>query len=86
MQVRCETERDQHKNKKLAVGILRAKLLEARENSVHSARNADRKAQVGIGARGDKRRTIRTQDDTVTDHVLGKRMRYRDYEKGNWAW
>lgn len=86
LQVRCETERDQHKNKKLAVGILRAKLLEARENSVHSARNADRKAQVGIGARGDKRRTIRTQDDTVTDHVLGKRMRYRDYEKGNWAW
>jgi peptide chain release factor 1 len=85
-QVRCETERDQHKNKRLALGILRAKLLNAKETSEHSARNQDRRAQVGVGARGDKRRTIRTQDDNVTDHVLGKKMRFRDYEKGNWNW
>lgn len=84
--VRCETERDQHKNKRLALGILRAKLLNAKETAEHSARNADRRAQLGAGARGDKRRTIRTQDDNVTDHVLGKKMRYRDYEKGNWSW
>ena len=86
LQVRCETERDQHKNKRLAFGILRAKLLEAKENSEHAARNQARKEQLGVGARGDKRRTIRTQDDNVTDHVLGKKMRFKDYEKGNWSW
>lgn len=84
--VRCETERDQHKNKRLALGILRAKLLNAKETAEHAARNQARKEQLGVGARGDKRRTIRTQDDNVTDHVLGKKMRFRDYEKGNWSW
>lgn len=84
--VRCETERDQGKNKRLALSILRAKLLHAKESAEHSARNADRKSQLGAGARGDKRRTIRTQDDIVTDHVLGAKMRYRDYIKGNWSW
>lgn len=84
--VRCETERDQHKNKKLALGILRAKLLEARESSAHAARNDARRTQLGLGARGDKRRTIRTQDDTVTDHVLNKKIRFKDYERGNWSW
>lgn len=86
LMVRCETERDQHKNKRLALGILRAKLFEAKESAEHAARNQARKAQLGVGARGDKRRTIRTQDDTVTDHVLDRKMRFRDYEKGNWAW
>ncbi len=84
--VRCETERDQHKNKRLAVSILRAKLLSARETAVHAERNDARRAQLGAGARGDKRRTIRTQDDNVTDHVVGKKVRFRDYEKGDFSW
>lgn len=84
--VRCETERDQHKNKRLALGILRAKLLEAKTTSAHAERNDARRAQLGAGARGDKRRTIRTQDDVVTDHVLNKKMRFKDYERGNWSW
>lgn len=84
--VRCETERDQIQNRRLALSILRSKLLEARESSAHSSRNDDRRAQVGLGARGDKRRTIRTQDDVVTDHVLNKKMRFKDYERGNFEW
>lgn len=32
----------------------------------------DRKDQVGSGMRGDKVRTYRFQDNTVTDHVSGK--------------
>lgn len=84
--VRCETERDQHKNKRLAVSILRAKLLSAKETAVHAERNDARRAQLGAGARGDKRRTIRTQDDNVTDHVVGKKVRFRDYEKGDFSW
>lgn len=86
LMVRCETERDQLKNKKLALGILRAKLLDSQQSSAHAERNSDRRSQLGVGARGDKRRTIRTQDDNVTDHVLGKKMRFKDYERGNWNW
>lgn len=84
LQVRCETERDQYKNKRLAFGILRAKLLEAKENSEHAARNQARKEQLGVGARGNKRRTIAVQRDSVLDHFTGQRWTFRNYEKGNW--
>jgi peptide chain release factor 1 len=84
--VRCETERDQHKNKRLALSILRAKLLSIKESTEHVSRNKERKDQLGVGSRADKRRTIRTQHDVVDDHILGKKMRFRDYEKGNWKW
>lgn len=82
--VRVETERDQHKNKKLALSILRARLIQAKETSVHAARNQDRREQVGIGARGDKRRTIAVQRNSVLDHLTGQRWTFKDYEKGNW--
>jgi peptide chain release factor 1 len=32
----------------------------------------DRKKQVGSGMRGDKVRTYRFQDNTVTDHITGR--------------
>lgn len=82
--VRCETERSQHQNKASALGLLRARLWAIQNDHSTSARAADRKAQVGIGARGDKRRTIRVQDGVVNDHVTGKSWQYKNYEKGNW--
>jgi peptide chain release factor 1 len=82
LQVRCETERDQGKNKKLALGILKAKLLAARVDAVAAKENGARRAQVGLGQRGDKRRTIRS--DGVVDHVTGKRWRLKDYMRGEW--
>jgi peptide chain release factor 1 len=82
--VRCESERDQHRNRETARAVLRARLLEAQTNAANGARADDRKRQVGSGMRGDKRRTIRTQDDTVNDHVTGRQWRYKDYERGNW--
>lgn len=82
LMVRCETERDQGKNKRLALGILRAKLLEAKENSEHANRNEARKSQLGVGERGCKRRTIAVQRDQVVDHVLGVQTSFRKYEKG----
>jgi peptide chain release factor 1 len=84
IQVRCESERSQPQNKATAMAILRAKLLEARESSEHGNEAAMRRAQLGCGARGDKRRTVREQDGQVHDHVTGRRWRLKDYLRGEW--
>jgi peptide chain release factor 1 len=82
--VRCEDTRSQQKNRALALQLLRAKLWEQQQENSAKARAKDRKQQVGVGARGDKRRTIRVQDGIVTDHVMGKKWNLRDYLKGEW--
>ena len=78
--------RSQHENKVAALQILRAKLLDMQKNRDTMVRNSSRKDQIGCGMRGDKRRTIRVQDNQVTDHILGRTMTYKDYAKGNWSW
>ncbi|MDP3767476.1 MAG: peptide chain release factor-like protein [Dehalococcoidia bacterium] len=80
--VRVESERSQAQNRSSALSLLRAKLLSRRDAEVAGARQADRRAQHGGGARGDKRRTIQEQNDMVVDHVTGKRVPLRDYLRG----
>jgi peptide chain release factor 1 len=82
--VRSHDGRSQFDNKQDALDKLREKLLEAARTASSSARAAERRGQVGSGMRGDKRRTIRAQDDSVVDHLTGKSWRLRDYERGNW--
>ncbi len=82
--VHCESERSQHRNKELALARLHATLLDRLRRDRDRARAADRRAQVGSGMRGDKRRTIREQDDAVVDHVTGRTWRFRDYVRGAW--
>ena len=80
--VRVENERSQLQNKGTALGILRARLLTAKEKSLLGDRNADRKKQVGSGERSDKRRTTAEQRDSVVDHLTGKRTTIDRYKKG----
>lgn len=82
--VRCESERDQSQNRRVARGVMRARLWELEQTRVGEARDATRWAQVGSGMRGDKRRTVRTQDDQVVDAVSGQSWRFKDYERGIW--
>ncbi len=82
--VRCQNERSQYQNKKLALAVLRARLMEQKEREEQAARAADRRQQVGSGQRGDKRRTIRVRDGQVKDHVTGQTWRYEDYRDGKW--
>ena len=82
--VRCESERSQHSNRETALQILRARLWDA-ANEQHSANvSSKRKEQVGSGMRGDKRRTIRSQDDVVTDHILNRQWKLKRYLRGDW--
>lgn len=82
--IRVETERSLTQNKATALASLRAKLWDAKRTALVNARAADRKAQVGCGARGDKIRTIRTQDDLVTDHQTGRTWSWKKYLRGDW--
>jgi peptide chain release factor 1 len=84
VQVRCETSRSQQHNRAMALVLLRARLWAAERERLHGARASERRAQVGSGMRGDKRRTIRCQDGVVTDHLLGRRWPLRAYLRGEW--
>lgn len=84
LQVRCETERSQHQNRAFAFALLRARLLEADQKKARDDRADARRQQVGSGMRGDKRRTIRYQDEQVVDHITGRRWKLKDYLRGEW--
>ena len=82
--VRCETERSQSYNKATALSILRARLHERQLGDAHAQRADTRRRQIGSGQRGDKRRTIAVQRDSVVDHVTGRSWRFEDYVRGRW--
>jgi peptide chain release factor 1 len=84
LSVRCEGERSQHANRRTALALLRSRLWQRAKETNEAARATDRRAQLGSGMRGDKRRTIRCQDEQVHDHVTGKRWRLKDYLRGEW--
>lgn len=74
--------RSQHQNKRKAYGILEERLSSAAQ-AEESQRIAKLKAeQAGSGMRGDKVRTYREQDDTVTDHRTEKKARLKDILAG----
>jgi peptide chain release factor 1 len=83
---RSESERSQKQNKAYAIAMLTAKLNEAQKAAEREKRVAERKGQVGSGQRGDKVRTIRTQDGVVTCERTGRKCRLKDYEKGDLDW
>jgi peptide chain release factor 1 len=83
LKVRCGAERSQHRNKQLAMEILAARLAENERQARIQGRNMTRREQIGSGQRGDKIRTIRTQDNTVRCELTGKTMPYTQYAKGH---
>jgi peptide chain release factor 1 len=68
--VAMQEEKSQHKNRAKAMKILRAKLYEQQRASLHAARAADRKSQVGTGDRSERIRTYNFPQGRVSDHRI----------------
>jgi peptide chain release factor 1 len=80
--VRVDGGRSQYANRMTALCVLRAKLKARLEEAGSSSLEKRRRSQVGSGMRGDKRRTIAVQRDDVADHVTGKSISFKDYQRG----
>src|SRR5213078_4435736 len=70
IEVKCQDERSQHKNRERAMRILRSRIYELRQQKLHKERGEQRRTLIGTGDRSDRIRTYNFPQNRVTDHRI----------------
>lgn len=69
--VACQVERSQIQNREIAMNLLRARILAAKEAEQNEKIGNERRLKVGTGERSEKIRTYNYPQNRVTDHRIG---------------